>query len=231
MLITRLDARVALILVALFSVGLFLVDSWLGMIIASAVVILFLLVKNPQFKRIIVSLIPLYVILGVTFIAHIPDGVLTGLFYVVRLFVLAVATIAVAFGYDDTQLVRAFASLLSPLRRLKVPVDDIATMFSIALRFIPVSMDEVQRVYIAQKSRCAAFDEGTYRERISKWGNVFVPVIVGLFRRADNLAEAMESRCYSGNKRSSLHKDCVSRFDWAVLVIGTFGILCAVLVF
>ena len=231
MLIAKLDARVALILGALFSVGLFFVDAWLGMIIAGVVVIFFLLVKNPQVKRILVSLVPLYVILAITFIAHIPEGISVGLFYVLRIFILAVATLAIAFGYDDTQLVRAFASLFSPLRRIHVPVDDIATMFSIALRFIPVSMDEVQRVYIAQKSRCASFDEGSYVERISLWGNVFVPVIVGLFRRADNLAEAMDARCYSGNKRSSLHKDRISSFDISVLGVGIAGIMVAVLMF
>ena len=81
-------------------------------------------------------------------------------------------------------------------------------MFSIALRFIPVSMDEFQRVSSAQRARGANLDEGGVIERVKNWGSVLVPMLVGLFHRAGVLAQAMEARCYGGcSRRTSLHGD------------------------
>ena len=219
-----LDTRVALVLVLWYSISLFLIESWIGMAVACVMAIFFIWTLAADTHRIAVSLVPLYFILALTVVAHVPTGIGEGIFYALRIYLLAIVTLGVAFGFDDTQLVRAMTSLLSPLRMLHVPVDDIATMFSIALRFIPASMDEMKKVYTAQKSRAVAFDEGTIAQRVSKWGNVFIPVIVGLFRRAENLAEAMEARCYTGKKRTCLHVDELTASDWLYLVSGIAAI-------
>ena len=227
----HIDARVALVLVFCYSIGLFAIDSWTGMAIAFVMAIFFVFALHPNIKKISVSLVPLYVILAISVLAHIPTGIVEGLFYAVRIVLLGLVTLSVAFGFDDTQLVRAITSLLAPLRVFHVPVDDIATMFSIALRFIPVSMDEMKKVYTAQKSRAAAFDSGSIVERIQKWGNVFIPVIVGLFRRAEHLAEAMEARCYSGRRRTCLHVEVLQGADWVFLVAGLVVIGAVVAIF
>ena len=176
----------------LFAVGLFAV----------------LVAARVSFVKVMRGMVPLLFILAFTVVAHIPQGIIEGSFYAFRIFLLAVATLSVAFSYDDTLLVRAFTFFLSPFRKACVPVDDIATMFSIALRFIPVSMDEFQRVSSAQRARGANLDEGDVIERVKNWGSVLVPMLVGLFRRAGVLAQAMEARCYGGcSRRTSLHGD------------------------
>lgn len=201
------DPRVAILVVFVYSIALFVAHSWLAMATFSAALAVVLLCARIDVAKMLKGLVPLLVILAFTVIAHIPQGIGEGLYYALRILLLALATLAVAFSYDDTQLVRAFASFLRPLRVLRVPVDDIATMFSIALRFIPVSMDEFRRVSDAQRARGARFDEGNVVERVKCWGSVLVPILIGLFHRAGVLAQAMEARCYGGARRTSLHGD------------------------
>ena len=214
------DARISLAVVALYSVTLFCVEGWLGLGVLSVLLAAFGLLLLSDMRTILAGLIPLYVILGFTVIAHLPQGIDVGAFYAARILLLAIATLMVAFAYDDAHLVRAFASILSPLRHVRVPVDDVATMFSIALRFIPASLDEIRRVQVAQASRCAPFDEGSMASRLKCWAKVLVPVIVGMFRRAESLAAAMDARCYSGGKRTSLHADALRIRDFALLAFG-----------
>lgn len=193
--------------VVAYSAALFMAQTWCAMGVLAAGLACALALARVRVGALLKSIVPLLVLLAFTVAAHIPQGVGTGLFYALRILLLALATLAVAFSYDETQLVRAFASFLSPLRAVRVPVDDIAAMFSIALRFIPVSMDEFKRVENAQRARGARFDEGGVVERAKRWGNVLVPILVGLFRRASVLAQAMEARCYGCARRTSLHGD------------------------
>ena len=93
-------------------------------------------------------------------------------------------------------------------------------MFSIALRFIPTTAEEAEKIVVAQAARGARFDEGGVIRRVRAWVPVLVPLFVNLFRRADNLALAMESRCYTGQRRTRLHASRMRISDWAVLVIG-----------
>lgn len=214
------DARIALVLLFVYSVGIFFVESWWGIGLFAALCVASLTLWKPGIKKILITLVPLYFILLFTVVAHLPQGLSSGLFYAVRILLLAVITMVIAFSYDDTRLVRAFTSLLSPLRAFRVPVDDLATMFSIALRFIPTSLDEIQRVRTAQISRCARFDEGTISVKVKRWSHVLVPVIVGMFRRADALACAMDARCYSGARRTSLHRDALRFLDFVIAAVG-----------
>ncbi|MDO4590323.1 MAG: energy-coupling factor transporter transmembrane component T [Slackia sp.] len=218
----RLDARVAIAVVAVYSVALFAAQTWAAMLVLGALLAAALAWARIDVASIVKGMLPLMLILVFTVAAHIPQGIGEGFFYALRIFLLAVATLAVAFGYDDTRLVRAFSSYMRPLRFFHVPVDDIASMFSIALRFIPVSMDEFQRVANAQRARGAHFDDGGIVSRVKCWGSVLVPMMVGLFHRAGVLAQAMEARCYGASShRTSLHGD--ER-------IGAFGVaagLCA----
>lgn len=204
----RVDARVSIIAVLFYSIALFVAQTWLALGVLAGALLAVLLLARIDIASMLKGIVPLLVILVFTVVAHIPQGIDQGFYYALRILLLAMATLGVAFSYDDTQLVRAFSSFLSPLRTVKVPVDDIATMFSIAIRFIPVSLDEFQRVSNAQRARGAHFDEGGLVERVKCWGSVLVPLLIGLFHRAGVLAQAMEARCYGvGARRSSLHGD------------------------
>ena len=205
---TRLDARISIIVTFAYSVSLFFVDTWWGMAVFVVLLLIALAAMRVGVMRVFKTAIPLFLILAFTVLAHIPQGLGEGFFYALRILLLALATLIVAFSYDDAQFVRAFSSFGRPLRVLHVPVDDIATMFSIALRFIPSSVDEFKRVANAQRSRGAQLDDGAVMARIRLWGNVLVPMLVGMFHRASVLAEAMEARCYSASAlRTSLYGD------------------------
>jgi energy-coupling factor transport system permease protein len=108
--------------------------------------------------------------------------------------------------------------LAAPLRRLRVPVDDLAMMLSIALRFIPTIMIEAQAIIKAQTARGAQFSFGPLTKRLRAWTVILVPLLVQLFRRADVLALAMEARCYTGVGRSRLRVLRLTRADWLVLI-------------
>jgi energy-coupling factor transport system permease protein len=108
-----------------------------------------------------------------------------------------------------------------------VPVDDVAMMFSIALRFIPTTAEEADRIVTAQSARGARFDEGGPIRRARAWLPVLVPLFVNLFRRADNLAVAMESRCYGGVGRTRLHDRRMRVGDWFALVLGVTSMAAA----
>ena len=158
-------------------------------------------------------------------------GFLRGCFFAVRVLLLVFASLLVSFTSTSTELVDALRSVLSPLGKLRVPIDDIAMVFSVALRFIPVTAEEFERVHAAQWSRGAAFECGTLTQRLRAWQVVFIPLFVGLFRRADSLAKAMDARCYGapGVRRTSLSARPFRPQSAVVLGIGAaFCIACSV---
>ncbi len=151
----------------------------------------------------------------------VPAGFARGCFFALRIVLLVVASLVVTYTTTSTDLTAALGDYLRPLRRVRVPVDDIAMVFSLALRFIPVTAEEFARVHDAQMARGAAFGEGTLWERLRAWQTVLIPLFVGLFRRADALAVAMDARCYgSGIERTSLNERPFARRSAAVLATG-----------
>ncbi|MGI6105990.1 MAG: energy-coupling factor transporter transmembrane component T family protein [Raoultibacter sp.] len=156
----------------------------------------------------------------------IPEGFARGCFYVLRIGFLVFASLILSFSTTSTALIDALNDFMRPLKHLRVPVDDIAMIISVALRFIPITAAELFRIRDAQASRGAHFDDGGMLARIKAWQPVFVPLFVGLFRRASTLALAMETRCYGiSNQRTKLHTSTFSFTSGAVLVCGL--ILCA----
>jgi len=127
----------------------------------------------------------------------VPEGLVRGLYYALRIILLVMASLVVSFTTTSTELIDALYDFLKPLRAARVPTEDVAMMASIALRFIPLTAEEFSRVAAASQARAANFDEGGLIRRIRAWQPVLIPVFVGLFRRADNLALAMETRCYA----------------------------------
>ena len=152
----------------------------------------------------------------------VPAGLARGLFFAVRIVLLVVASLTVTYTTTSTELTDALGFFLRPLKRLGVPTDDIAMVFSLALRFIPVTAEEFGRVHDAQWARGASFAEGSLWERLRAWQTVLIPLFVGLFRRADSLAVAMDARCYGAPdvERTSLAPRAFSGRSGLVLAVG-----------
>lgn len=149
----------------------------------------------------------------------------TALFYAVRILVIFFAGYVVVFTSLPEELTGALRSFLSPLRSIRVPVDDIALVLSLALRFIPLMAVELDEVKRAQCSRGAQFDTGSAWQRVAAWRIVLIPLFVGMFRRAAVLGQAMEARCYGVGVPTHLQDTTVPKAQLVCLVFAI--VLCA----
>ena len=240
-----LDPRAKIVAVAVFVVGLFLVDSVPGLLVVAVAVAalvgasriparLFLRVLRPV--AFIVTLTALFQILfsreGATLLEWGPlevhaGGLRLGLFLALRIVLLVsvaglltatTAPVALADGMED---------LLSPLKRLRLPAHEVAMMMTIALRFIPTLGEEAEKITRAQASRGADFSGGGPLRRVRALIPVLVPLTVGAFRRADELAEAMESRGYRGGEGRTRYRELRFRTRDALALTLTLLILLA----
>jgi energy-coupling factor transport system permease protein len=232
-------------LVVAYTVLLFTADGWAAFAIAAlaavaAIVIaklpwrlamrgvrpvlwllLFTLFANALLWR------PAFALLRVGPIGVSGPGLARGLFLVARVLLLVIGTSVLTLTTSPVALTDALSTLMRPLGYVRVPVDDVAMMFSIALRFIPTTAEEAEKIVVAQTARGARFDEGGLIRRARAWIPVLVPLFVNLFRRADDLAIAMESRCYTGQGRTRLHQPRMTVVDWLTLVCGVTVVLAA----
>ena len=126
------------------------------------------------------------------------DGLARGAVAVLRIVLLVGFVCVVTATTSSADVARSLVCVLRPLARVGVPVGDVAMIVGMALRFLPEAMGEFDRIVLAQRARGARFGEGSVRVRLSRWASVLVPLVVGLFDRADELALAMRDRCYSG---------------------------------
>ncbi|MDR1082715.1 MAG: energy-coupling factor transporter transmembrane protein EcfT [Coriobacteriales bacterium] len=154
-----------------------------------------------------------------------PLGALRGLYFAFRIMLLVSLTSLLTYTTSVVSLSDGFVSILRPLARLKVPTEDIATMFSIALRFIPVTAEEAEKIMIAQSARGAVFNKGGLIKRTKAWLPVIIPLFVSLFRRADELACAMETRCYVGQGRTHLRVTEMAETDFVIGGIGALALI------
>lgn len=253
--IHRLDARVKIALLLTYAVTLFLIDTWAGM--ASALVLAALATAVPRIGAGSMAklLSPAFVLAALLVVANAfvfaaphasggegelialvgtfylsIDGLGRGLFLGLRVVLLVWVSLVVGLTTTSTELMAVARWALSPLRALKVPVDDIATIFSIALRFIPLTAEEFCRIRNAQWSRgCRFADEGLLG-RVRSWGMVLMPLLMALFRRADDLAVAMDARCYGAvENRASLRRMKMNAASACALFAGVA--LCAALAY
>lgn len=259
-----LNAQVKIILACAFSIAVFFIESWPGMLLALVLVGLLYALARVPVRKALRGLLPVVFILVFTILVHTfsinlggqaapglstagslgltqqwvifgsfgitLDGFVRGAFFALRIALLVLICSLLTFTTSMMELMDALLSLLAPLRIIKVPIDDLAMMVSIALRFIPTTAHEAQMIQLAQKARGANFEDGNIFVRMRAWVPVFIPLFVRLFRRADELAIAMDARCYTGSVRSHLHAASMTRLDVAVLVCG-IALLCAACVF
>ena len=134
-----------------------------------------------------------------------PAGMVRSLFYCVRILCMVVGSLVVAYSTPATRLTEGLAWFMRPLEHLRVPVNDIALTFTLALRFIPLAFEELQEVKLAQMARGASFGVGGLWRRVNAWVPVMVPWLVSLYRRASRIATAMDVRAYGmGETRTTL---------------------------
>ena len=207
----RCDARAKIVGLFAFSVAIFFVRTWWGMAAFTAAVVVAAAVARIPVGRMAGPLVPVIVLAAFAVVFAFVgtptiEGLLGGLFLGVRMVVLVAASLVVCLTTTSTALLAAFARLIGPLRALHVPVDDIALTLSLALRFIPVIADEFSAVRKAQVARGATLAGMPFRRRLQIWGAAFSAVFVGLFRRADALASALDARCY-GAKNGARHQN------------------------
>ena len=153
------------------------------------------------------------------------NGILNCIFVSVRIIALILASSVLTFTTSPTQLTDAIERLLKPLAKLRVPVHEFAMMMTIALRFVPTLLEETDKIMSAQKARGADMESGGLTQRIRALVPVLIPLFVSAFRRAFDLATAMESRCYHGGEgRTKMKQLHFGGVDWSVLA-ASLGIL------
>lgn len=158
-------------------------------------------------------------------------GVAGGLFVTARLVGLVLATLLVTLTTTPLAMTGALEFFMNPLRRIGLPVAEIAIIMTIALRFIPTLMEESQRLMRAQMARGADFETGNLFRKAKKLTPLIVPLFVSAFRRADELAVAMEARGFSiGLKRTRMREEKVTALDWSTFIFSA-AVLAAVIVF
>ncbi len=155
------------------------------------------------------------------------EGIEKAVFIAIRLVLLIVATSLLTLTTSPMQLTDGMESLLSPLKKIKFPVHEMAMMMSIAMRFIPTLVEETDRIMKAQTARGAEFDSGNLLKKAKNMIPLLVPLFVGAFKRADELALAMESRCYHGDEgRTRMKVLHLKRMDiWALILMLAASIL------
>ncbi len=238
-LIHRLDPRVKLGFSLLLMIVVFFLTKPLPLLIYGAGILALVIISRIDRQTIWRTIKPILFITIFAFLLNIfsvpgkalvtlgplsitEEGLITGVLMAVRLIFLIVGS-SVLMTLTTTSLLLADSveSLLSPLKAFKVPVHDISMMISIALRFIPTLADEADKIQKAQSSRGANYDTGSFMQRVKGLVTILIPLFVSAIKRAEELATAMESRCYRGGEgRTKLNQLKMGRKDIVFLVVG-----------
>lgn len=214
--IHRLDPRVKIVCTLAFLISLFLQNSILGYVIAFLFLTCVIHFSKVPFKFIVKGLKPIMILLLFTVVMNLfltrsgavlfhygiftitEGGLRTCVFMTIRLMFLVAGSSIMTFTTTPNGLTDGIEKLLHPLNKIKVPVHEVAMMMSIALRFIPILLEETDKIMKAQVARGADFESGNIIQRAKSMIPILVPLFVSAFRRANDLAMAMEARCYRG---------------------------------
>lgn len=241
-----LDPRVKLAGTLIFMVSLFIVNSF-GYILCTAFLIIAMIMSNVPFSYIVKGLKPIFFLLAFTaalnlfltsgetawqfgFLRITHEGIRVAIAMAVRLVYLVLGASLMTLTTTPNKLTDGLEKALSPLNIIKIPVHDIAMMMSIALRFIPILTEETDKIMQAQMARGADFESGKLMQRVKALIPLLVPMFVSAFRRANDLAVAMEARCYrGGDGRTHMKPLKYSGKDFAAYLILAIY-LCAIIV-
>ena len=252
--IHKMDPRTKLVMLVVYIVALFVAKSWVSYGLMLAFLVMAIAVSRIPPKSIIRGMKPLVLILLFTGILNIFftegenvaisfwkitvywEGLERAFFMVTRILMLISGTFLLTYTTSPIALTDGLESLLNPLRVIKVPVHELAMMMCIALRFIPTLIEETDKIMSAQKARGADFETGSLMQRAKALIPILVPLFISAFRRADELATAMECRCYQGGQgRTKMKLLRYMRRDYltygvgvlllaATIALATFGL-------
>ncbi|MBR0106434.1 MAG: energy-coupling factor transporter transmembrane protein EcfT [Lachnospiraceae bacterium] len=236
-LIHRLDPRVKLLATLIYIVTLFICPKWQGVFISALWLVTIIRISKVPFLYMARQLKVVIVVLIIASVFNLfltdgealvqlgrfsitKEGIWQAFFIAVRLIMLVMGTSLLTFTATPNELTDGMETGLRFLKKIRVPVHEIAMMMSIALRFIPILVEEADKIMKAQKARGADFETGNIFRKAKNLIPLLVPLFVASFRRADDLALAMDSRCYHGGEgRTKLHPLVYTRADKIAYVI------------
>ena len=213
-----LDPRTKLIMLVVYIVALFSAVSWVSYALCLAFLVVSIAVSRIPVKSIFRGMKPLIMILVITGILNLfftggetvlvsfwvitvtLEGVIRAALMVLRILMLITSTFLLTYTTSPISLTDGLESLMGPLKVIQVPVHELSMMMCIALRFIPTLIEETDKIMCAQKARGADFENGSLIQRVKALVPILVPLFISAFRRADELATAMECRCYQGGE-------------------------------
>ena len=237
--IHRMDPRTKLILLVVYILTLFLAQSWLSYGLMLLILITVICISQIPFKAILRGMKPLVMILVFTGILNLfftkegptilkiwkltitLGGLTRAVMMMARILMLITGTFLLTYTTSPIALTDGLESLMGPLKKLHVPVHELSMMMCIALRFIPTLIEETDKIMSAQKARGADFETGSLIDRAKALVPILVPLFISAFRRADELATAMECRCYQGGEgRTKMKLLHYRRVDFSAFAAG-----------
>lgn len=241
----KLDPRSKIITTSLFVIASFLINNLIAMCGFMLVVVLALYLTRLPYSYFFKSLIPILFFVGFTFVLQVlfnqegellfqlgfvkiySQGLIIGALMSLRLMLVVVISTLLTLTTKPTNLTLALETLFKPFKKVGVPVSELALMISIALRFIPTLLEETQKILKAQASRGVDIREGKFKEKIMQIVSLLVPLFILSFKRADDLANAMEVRGYvPGQPRTSINRLYWKAKDSVLVGIGVLLLIC-----
>ena len=237
-IVHRLDPRTKLVLLVVYIVALFTAKWFVSYGLVLAFLLLAVGLSKIPPKTLLRSMKPLLIIIVITGLLNLfytdgeplvlfwifkitKEGIVSAFLMILRISMLVVGTFLLTYTTSPIALTDGLELLLNPLKKIKMPVHELSMMMCIALRFIPTLIEETDKIMSAQKARGADFETGKLTERVKALVPILVPLFISAFRRADELATAMECRCYQGGEgRTKMKMLRYHRWDYYAFGIG-----------
>lgn len=248
-IIHRLDPRFKIVITLIFIIMLFTGESFICLAIGVIYTVMAILLSKIKLKMFMKSIKPLMPFLLITALLNIlfvsdgtvyfhwkflkitSEGINVSAVMIIRIVMLIAGSSLLTYTTSPITLTDAVERLLSPLKKLKFPIHELAMMMSIALRFIPMLIEETDRIISAQKARGAEIDTGSITNRAKNLVSILIPLFISAFRRADELATAMECRCYCGGEgRTRLRQLKSAPRDYIALAVTIIFLACIIMI-
>ena len=215
----KADPRIKLLALIAYIVALFLANNFYSLLLGFVVLVAAVIASRVPLGSVLRSVKAIIFLLIFTAVLNLffhggehllvewwiikiyREGVIFTVFFILRLFFLVMGSALLTLTTSPVELTDGIESLLTPLKWIRFPVHELALIMSIALRFIPTLIDETNRIISAQKARGADFESGNIFKRIKAIVPILIPLLISAFRRAEELGDAMDARCYSGSKK------------------------------
>ncbi|MBQ9979875.1 MAG: energy-coupling factor transporter transmembrane protein EcfT [Oscillospiraceae bacterium] len=244
--IHKLDPRVKITATLLYIIVIFIAKSYISYALVIAFLLGCIFTSKIPLKVILKGIKPILWIIAITAILNLfytdgeplvqwkifkisAEGIRSAIMMSLRIIMLIMGTFLLTYTTSPIMLTDAMEEMLGPLKKIKIPVHELAMMMSIALRFIPTLIEETDKIISAQKARGADFESGKLISRAKALIPILVPLFISAFRRADELAVAMECRCYNGGEgRSKMRRLKMRGSDFTGLIISVvfFVVVC-----